>query len=133
MTGDGSTLGDDESSSTASCSSHLQKLGENENATNKQRVIAESSDNKDRTVLASETNLEDALDRVHAFSRQRSARQHMFPMPQALEACCQALASKKNDGGQFFTPREAIRVIVNTVDPQLGRAAYDLARGRAAF
>ena len=30
-----------------------------------------------------------------------------------------------DDGGQFFTPREVIRAMVHTVDPQLGQTVYD--------
>ena len=120
LTGDGSTLGDYLKFVNDELFPHLQKLGENANATNKQKVIAEIFRNKERTVLASETNLQDTLDRVHALSEAQISDQHMFPMSQALESLLPSLGEKKNDGGQFFTPREIIRVIVKAVNPQLG-------------
>jgi type I restriction enzyme M protein len=40
---------------------------------------------------------------------------------------------KKNDGGQFFTPREVIRVVVRVVNPQLGRTVYDPCAGTCGF
>jgi type I restriction enzyme M protein len=43
------------------------------------------------------------------------------------------LGEKKNDGGQFFTPREIIRVIVNTVKPQVGKTVYDPCCGTGGF
>jgi type I restriction enzyme M protein len=59
--------------------------------------------------------------------------QHMFPMSQALESLLPSLGEKKNDGGQFFTPREIIRVIVKAVNPQLGRTVYDPCAGTSGF
>jgi len=44
-----------------------------------------------------------------------------------------ALGEKKNDGGQFFTPREIIRVIVAAVEPVLGRTVYDPCCGTGGF
>jgi type I restriction enzyme M protein len=131
LTGEGSTLGDYLKFVNGDLFPHLQALGESGNATNKQKVIAEIFRNKERTVLASETNLQDALDRVHALSEAQVSEQHMFPMSQALESLLPSLGEKKNDGGQFFTPREVIRVIIKAVNPQLGRTVYDGARSHA--
>jgi type I restriction enzyme M protein len=133
LTGEGSTLGDYLKFVNAELFSHLQKLGEDGNATDKQKIIAEIFRNKERTVLASETNLQDALDRVHALSQAQVSEQHMFPMSQALESLLPSLGEKKNDGGQFFTPREIIRVIVKTVNPRLGRTVYDPCAGTCGF
>ncbi len=30
------------------------------------------------------------------------------------------MGEKGNDGGQFFTPREVIRALVQAIDPKLG-------------
>ena len=43
------------------------------------------------------------------------------------------LGEKKNDGGQFFTPREIIRVIVEIVSPTLGKTLYDPCCGTGGF
>lgn len=133
LTGDGSSLGDYLRFVNGELFPHLQKLGENGTATNKQKVIAEIFRNKERTILASETNLQDALDRVHALSEAQVSEQHMFPMSQALESLLPSLGEKKNDGGQFFTPREIIRVIVNAVNPRLGHSVYDPCAGTCGF
>lgn len=133
LTGEGSTLGDYLRFVNGDLFPHLQRLGENANATNKQKVIAEIFRNKERTVLASETNLQDALDRIHALSEAQISEQHMFPMSQALESLLPSLGEKKNDGGQFFTPREVIRVIIKTVNPRLGRTVYDPCAGTCGF
>jgi hypothetical protein len=58
---------------------------------------------------------------------------HMFPLSQAFEGLLPRLGEKKNDGGQFFTPREIIRVIVRAVNPQLGGTVYDPCCGTGGF
>jgi type I restriction enzyme M protein len=133
LTGNGSSVGDFLKFVNGDLFPYLQGLGEQTGATDKQKVIAEIFRNKERTVLASETNLQDALDRVHALSESEISDRHMFPMSQALESLLPMLGEKKNDGGQFFTPREVIRVIVSTVKPQLGRSVYDPCAGTCGF
>jgi type I restriction enzyme M protein len=43
------------------------------------------------------------------------------------------MGEKGNDGGQFFTPREIIRVMVQVVDPKIGETVYDPACGTGSF
>ena len=43
------------------------------------------------------------------------------------------MGEKNSDGGQFFTPREVIRAMVHTVDPQLGQTVYDPCCGTGGF
>jgi type I restriction enzyme M protein len=43
------------------------------------------------------------------------------------------MGEKNNDGGQFFTPREIIRVMIRTVDPQIGKTVYDPGCGTGGF
>jgi type I restriction enzyme M protein len=51
-----------------------------------------------------------------------------------LESLLPSLGEKKkNDGGQFFTPREIIRVIIKTVNPKLGATVYDPCAGTCGF
>ncbi len=111
----------------------LKSLGEQPGATNKQKVISEIFRNKDRTIVASETNLQDALDKVHTLTDAIISARHIFPISQAFEGLLPSLGEKKNDGGQFFTPREIIRVIVNTVKPQIGKIIYDPCCGTGGF
>lgn len=133
LTGHGSSVGDYLKFVNGELFPHLQGLASTANATDKQKVIAEIFRNKERTILASETNLQDALDRIHALSEAQISEQHMFPMSQALESLLPSLGEKKNDGGQFFTPREIIRVIVRTVNPRLGCTVYDPCAGTCGF
>jgi type I restriction enzyme M protein len=112
---------------------HLKQLREQLGATNKQKVISEIFINKEKTVLASETNLLNALDKVHALTEASISEQHMFPISQAFEGLLPMLGEKKNDGGQFFTPREIIRLIVEVVNPTVGKTAYDPCCGTGGF
>ena len=40
---------------------------------------------------------------------------------------------RSNDGGQFFTPREVIRVVVRAVDPKVDETVYDPGCGTGGF
>jgi type I restriction enzyme M protein len=97
------------------------------------RVISMIFSNKESTMLESETNLLDAIDRVDALCRSDIDHQHMFMISQAFEGLLPWLGEKKNDGGQFFTPREVVRVVVDAVDPQLGGTVYDPCCGTGGF
>jgi type I restriction enzyme M protein len=112
---------------------HLKALGSKQGATNKQKVITEIISNKEKTILASETNIQNALDKIHELTEATISDQHMFPISQTFEGLLPSLGEKKNDGGQFFTPREVIRVIVNTVKPQVGKTVYDPCCGTGGF
>ena len=112
---------------------YLKNIGAQPGATYKQKVISEIFRNKDRTILSSETNLQNALDKVHALSETHISDQHIFPISQAFEGLLPSLGEKKNDGGQFFTPREVIRIIVNTVQPKNGKTVYDPCCGTGGF
>jgi len=43
------------------------------------------------------------------------------------------MGEKNNDGGQFFTPREVIRVMVRVIDPKIGETVYDPCCGTGGF
>jgi type I restriction enzyme M protein len=43
------------------------------------------------------------------------------------------MGEKNSDGGQFFTPREVIRAMVHTIDPQPGETVYDPCCGTGGF
>ena len=68
-----------------------------------------------------EKNLLDVLDRVDALNLHAADGTHMFPLSQVYEGLLLKMGDKGNDGGQFFTPREIIRVIVRAIDPQARR------------
>jgi type I restriction enzyme M protein len=58
---------------------------------------------------------------------------HMFPISQVYEGLLQKMGEKNNDGGQFFTPREVIRVMVRVINPEIGETVYDPCCGTGGF
>ena len=114
----------------------LRELGDaekNPSATPQQKVIAQIFRNKEKTLIASETNLLDALDQIEELAHAQLSDKHMFPISQAFEGLLPRMGDQKNDGGQFFTPREIIRVIIKAVNPKLGKTVYDPACGTGGF
>ncbi len=58
---------------------------------------------------------------------------HVFTLSQVYEGLLLKLGEKNNDGGQFFTPREIIRVMVRAIDPKPGETVYDPGCGTGGF
>ncbi len=106
---------------------------QNPSATPKQRVIGRIMTAVERTRVDSETNLRDILDRVHQISIDHIDDQHFFTLSQVYEDLLLKMGEKNSDGGQFFTPREVIRAMVRTLDPQLGETVYDPCCGTGGF
>ena len=46
---------------------------------------------------------------------------HVFTLSQVYEGLLLKMGEKGNDGGQFFTPRQVIKAMVQVIDPKLGR------------
>ena len=112
---------------------YLRKLGEQPGATLRQKIISRIFINKERTLVVTDANLLDALDKIDYLCGAEISEQHMFLLSQAFEGLLPRMGEKKNDGGQFFTPREVARVIVEAVDPQLGKTVYDPCCGTGGF
>ncbi|MBD8526234.1 N-6 DNA methylase [Pseudomarimonas arenosa] len=102
-------------------------------ATPKQRIIGRTMTAVERVRVDSETNLRDILDKVHEISVDHIDDQHFFTLSQVYEDLLLKMGEKNSDGGQFFTPREVIRAMVHTVDPQLGQTVYDPCCGTGGF
>lgn len=102
-------------------------------ATPKQRIIGRTMTAVERVRVDSETNLRDILDKVHEISIDHIDDQHFFTLSQVYEDLLLKMGEKNSDGGQFFTPREVIRAMVHTVDPQLGQTVYDPCCGTGGF
>ena len=105
----------------------------NHSASPKQRVIGRIMTAVERVRVDSETNLCDILDRVHEISIDHIDDQHFFTLSQVYEDLLLKMGEKNSDGGQFFTPREVIRAMVRTVDPQPGETVYDPCCGTGGF
>ncbi|MBI3028192.1 MAG: N-6 DNA methylase [Candidatus Rokubacteria bacterium] len=56
-----------------------------------------------------------------------------LPLSQVYEGLLLKMGEKGNDGGQFFTPREIIRVMVKVIDPRIGETIYDPGCGTGGF
>jgi type I restriction enzyme M protein len=112
---------------------HLKSLAQNPNATARQKIIGEALSGVEKTRVDTEKNLLDVLDRVDALNLHAADGTHMFPLSQVCEGLLLKMGDKGSDGGQFFTPREVIRVIVRTIDPKPGETIYDPGCGTAGF
>jgi type I restriction enzyme M protein len=102
-------------------------------ATRKQRIIGRIMTAVERVRVDSETNLRDILDRVHEIHIDHVDDTHFFTLSQVYENLLLKMGEKNSDGGQFFTPREVIRAMVHTVDPEAGKTIYDPGCGTGGF
>ncbi len=112
---------------------HLKALKDRPNATPRQKVISEIFSGVERTRIDTERNLLDVLDKVHEISAATVDPTHVFTLSQVYEGLLLKMGEKGNDGGQFFTPREIIRVMVRVVDPKIGETVYDPGCGTGGF
>ena len=112
---------------------YLKNLGSSDNSTPRQRVISQIMSNVERVHIDSERNFLDVVDAVHAISEADSDPQHIFMLSQVYEGLLLKMGEKNNDGGQFFTPREVIRAMVQAIDPKVGETVYDPGCGTGGF
>jgi type I restriction enzyme M protein len=112
---------------------YLKGLKDIPAASNKQKIVSLVFINKDDTVVKSVANMQDVLDGIESITNAEINDRHMFPISQAFEGLLPRLGEKKNDGGQFFTPREVIRLIVEVLKPQVGKTVYDPCCGTGGF
>jgi len=112
---------------------HLRDLKNRRGATPRQKVISQVMASVERSRIDSEKNFLDVLDKVHEISSQTVDTTHVFTLSQVYEGLLLKMGEKGNDGGQFFTPREIIRVMIRVVDPQPGKTVYDPGSGTCGF
>jgi type I restriction enzyme M protein len=105
----------------------------NPHASRKQRIIGRIMTAVERVRVDSETNLRDILDKVDEISIDHVDDQHFFTLSQVYEDLLLKMGEKNSDGGQFFTPREVIRAVVHSVDPEPGKTIYDPGCGTGGF
>ena len=111
----------------------LRRLKDKPGATSRQKIISEVFSSIEKTGIDTERNLLDILDKIHELSLEQVDETHMFTLSQVYEGLLQKMGEKNNDGGQFFTPREVIRVMVKVIDPQIGETVYDPCCGTGGF
>ncbi len=112
---------------------HLKQLRERPNTTSRQKVISEIFSGVERTRIDTERNLLDVLDKVNDINHANVDPTHIFTLSQVYEGLLLKMGEKGNDGGQFFTPREIIRVMVRVIDPKVGEMVYDPGCGTGGF
>lgn len=105
----------------------------NPSASRKQRIIGRTMTAVEKVRVDSEANLRDILDKVHEINIDHVDDQHFFTLSQVYEDLLLKMGEKNSDGGQFFTPREVIRAMVHTVNPQLEQTVYDPCCGTGGF
>lgn len=112
---------------------HLRGLKDRPGATPRQKVISEIMSSVERTRIDTERNLLDILDKVHEISADHVDTTHVFTLSQVYEGLLLKMGEKGNDGGQFFTPREVIRAMIQVVAPKVGESVYDPGCGTGGF
>jgi len=112
---------------------YLKALRDRPHATARQKVISEIFSSVDRTRIDTERNFLDILDKADGISAETVDQTHMFTLSQTYEGLLLRMGEKGNDGGQFFTPREIIRAMVQAVAPRLGETIYDPCCGTGGF
>lgn len=105
----------------------------NPEATSKQRIIGRIMTAVERVRVDSETNLRDIFDKVNQLNTDHVDDTHFFTLSQVYEDLLLKMGEKNSDGGQFFTPREVIRAMVLTVDPDTNKTFFDPCCGTGGF
>ncbi len=112
---------------------HLKKLKERAHATPRQKVISEIMSGVEKVRIDTEKNLLDVLDKVHEITNESIDPTHVFALSQIYEGLLLRMGEKGSDAGQFFTPREVIRAMVQAIDPKIGETVYDPCCGTGGF
>jgi len=112
---------------------HLHDLKKQAGATPRQKVVSEIMARVKESAIDTEKNFLDVLDAVHEITTESVDDTHVFTLSQVYEGLLLKMGEMGNDGGQFFTPREVIRAMVQVVAPQIGETVYDPGCGTGGF
>lgn len=112
---------------------HLQGLQDRAGATVRQQIVSEIMSGVERVRVDTERNFLDVLDAVEEIRPAGVDLSQNAILSQAYEGLLLKMCEKNNDGGQFFTPREVIKAIVETVRPQIGETVFDPGCGTGGF
>lgn len=112
---------------------YLKALRERPSATVRQRIISQVVSATEKTKAGSERDLCDLLDTIHKIHPEGVDTQHVFTLSQPFEHLIVKLGKTGKAGGQFFTPREAVRAMVRAIDPKIGETVYDPCCGTGGF
>jgi type I restriction enzyme M protein len=112
---------------------YLRGLALQPNATPRQKVIGQILTGVERTRIDTERNFAEVLDRLDPIRLATTNPQHVFILSQVYEGLLLRMGEKGNDGGQFFTPRQVIKAMVEVIKPRLGETIYDPSCGTGGF
>ena len=112
---------------------HLKDLKNRPDASPRQKVISEIMTGVERVRIDTERNFLDVLDKVDRLTTEAVDPTHVFTLSQVYEGLLLKMGEKGNDGGQFFTPRQIIKVMVQVIDPKADETAYDPGTGTGGF
>lgn len=112
---------------------YLKGFADRPNTLPRQKVISQIMSGVERVRIDTERNLLDVLDKVNEISAETVDDTHVFTLSQVYEGLLLKMGEKGNDGGQFFTPREVIRALIQVIDPKVGDTIYDPGCGTGGF
>jgi len=112
---------------------HLKGLKNGSDASPRQRIISEIMTGVERVRIDTERNFLDVLDKVHQLTAEAVDSTHVFTLSQVYEGLLLKMGEKGNDGGQFFTPRQVIKAMVQVIDPGIDDTVYDPGCGTGGF
>jgi type I restriction enzyme M protein len=112
---------------------NLKELKNRPDASARQKVISEIMTGVDRVRIDTEKNFLDVLDKVHQLATEAIDKTHVFTLSQVYEGLLLKMGEKGNDGGQFFTPRQVIKAMVQVIDPRIDETIYDPSCGTGGF
>lgn len=112
---------------------HLKGLKNLSDASPRQKVISEIMTGVERVRIDTERNFLDVLDKVDQLTTEAVDPTHVFALSQVYEGLLLKMGEKGNDGGQFFTPRQVIKAMVQVIDPKADETIYDPGCGTGGF
>ena len=112
---------------------HLRGLKDAPSATARQKIISEIMTGVERVRIDTERNFRDVLDKVDQLTAAAVDPTHVFTLSQVYEGLLLKMGEKGNDGGQFFTPRQVIKAMVEVIDPKASETIYDPGCGTGGF
>jgi len=112
---------------------HLKDLKNRPDASPRQKVISEIMTGVERVRIDTERNFLDVLDKVDELTTEAVDPTHVFTLSQVYEGLLLKMGEKGNDGGQFFTPRQVIKAMVQVIDPMADETVYDPGCGTGGF
>ena len=112
---------------------YLRGLKDQAGATVRQQVVSQIMSGVEQTRVDTEHNFLDVLDAVDEIRPVGVDLSQNAILSQAYEGLLLKMGEKNNDGGQFFTPREVIKAIVETVQPRIGETIFDPGCGTGGF